>query len=170
MELLEMPKKYQSMLLAEAEKPRGEQRIKPDLFIEIYKSYSTMTRYVPEVTEEIRKSDYVEAMVEKYLDGVITNVVSFREVSKIARAERAGVDRKRAVPVLLRLVNRPKYSIHDAYRDTVQAAYEERELRSKLNSIIDKLEELPKDEPLGEDLVEVLSKLKRMINQLLRQQ
>src|SRR5439155_26668680 len=38
LDLLDLPSKYQKLLLKEAEKPRAEQRIKADLFIEIYKS------------------------------------------------------------------------------------------------------------------------------------
>src|SRR5580704_16423471 len=38
LELLDLPAKYQKLLLREAEKPRNQQRIKADLFIEVYKS------------------------------------------------------------------------------------------------------------------------------------
>ena len=50
-------------------------------------------------------------MVQKYLADVIDNVVHFREVSKIARAEHAGVSREEAIPVLVKLVKNKTYSI-----------------------------------------------------------
>lgn len=89
-DLLELPQKYQTMLLKEAEKPREEQRIKVDLFIEIYKSLHAVERHAPEVLDQVSKPQYVDSLVKKYLDGVVENVVAFREVSKIARAELTG--------------------------------------------------------------------------------
>src|SRR6266446_5893901 len=38
LDLLDLPERYQRLLLREAEKPKHEQRVKADLFIEIYKS------------------------------------------------------------------------------------------------------------------------------------
>ncbi len=47
LELLDLPTKYRKMLLKEAEKPRSQQKIKADLFIEVYKSMRAVERYVP---------------------------------------------------------------------------------------------------------------------------
>lgn len=80
LELLDLPKKYQTMLLEEAKKPRNQQRIKPDLFLETYKSMHTVERYTPEVFEQVSKLEFVDAMVDKYMSGVVDNVV------KIGRA------------------------------------------------------------------------------------
>jgi ParB family transcriptional regulator, chromosome partitioning protein len=92
-DLLDLPAKYQKMLIREAAKPRKEQKIKPDLFMEIYKSLHAIERYTPEVFDSVEKPEYVEAMVDKYTSGVVENVVGYRELARIARAERAGVDR-----------------------------------------------------------------------------
>ncbi len=56
LELLDLPKKYQTMLLKEAEKPRDQQRIKVDLFIEIYKSLHAVERHLPEIMARIGRS------------------------------------------------------------------------------------------------------------------
>ena len=65
LELLDLPARYRRMLLKEAEKPRGEQRIKADLFIEVYKSLHTVERHVPEVFDKVEKAEYVDSMVTK---------------------------------------------------------------------------------------------------------
>ncbi len=167
LDLLDLPQKYQHLLLKEAEKPRSEQRIKADLFIEVYKSLHAVERHAPEVLQEVSKPKYVEAMVQKYVDGVIDNVVGYREVSKIARAELAGVNKRAAVPVLVKLVKEKSYSIKDAYQDTVQAAYDQRDLLTKLEGVTSRLSEIKAGTRLSQQMKTVLEGLRTEIDRLL---
>lgn len=167
LDLLDLPQKYQRMLLKEAEKPRGEQRIKADLFIEVYKSLHAVERHAPEVLDEVSKTKYIDSMVQKYVRGVIDNVVAYREVSRIARAELAGVDRREAIPALVKLVKTRDYSIKDAYRDTVQAAYERRDLLSRLQGVADRLKAIPTGADLDPGMREILERLRSEIARLL---
>lgn len=141
LDLLGLPKKYQRALIKEAEKPRKEQRVTADLFIEIYKSLHAVERYTPEVFKDVTRSEYIHSMVHKYTRGVVDNVVGYREVSRIARAERAGVNRLKAMPVIVRLVKDEDYSVKNAFKDTVEAAYEQRDLLTRLRATIEKLSE-----------------------------
>jgi ParB family chromosome partitioning protein len=167
LDLLDLPQKYQQLLLKEAGKPRNEQRIKADLFIEVYKSLHAVERHAPEVLEEVSKPKYVDSMVQKYVDGVVDNVVGYREVSKIARAQLAGVDRAAAVPTLVKLVKEKSYSIKDAYRDTVQAAYERRDLLTKLDGVTSRLSEIKTGTRLSADMRTALERLRTEIDRLL---
>lgn len=167
LELLDLPQKYQTMLVKESEKPRAEQRVRADLFIEIFKSFNAIERHTPEVLEAVTKSRYIDTMVQKYLEGTIDNVVHFREVSKIARAENAGVDKQEAVPVLIRLVQNKSYSIRDAYHDTVEAAYERRDLITRLGGIAEKLAEFRSGSRLTKEVREALELVRTQIERLL---
>ncbi|MGH7800736.1 MAG: ParB/RepB/Spo0J family partition protein [Thermodesulfobacteriota bacterium] len=135
LDLLELPKKYQKMLLMEAEKPRDQQKVTPDLFVEINKSYNVIERYTPEVFNSIDKSEYVDSMVSKYINGIVNNVVRFRDISKIARAELAGGSKSEVVPILVKLAKKPEYRIEEAFGDTVQINYELRDLKSKVSGL-----------------------------------
>src|SRR5260370_37530281 len=73
LELLELPKRYQRMLLDEAQKPRSQQKVKVDLFIEIFKSFNAVKRHVPEVLSKVSKEEYVDTMVDKYKRNVVDN-------------------------------------------------------------------------------------------------
>lgn len=138
-ELLNLPEKYQKLLLEEAAKPKNQQRVTPDVFIEVNNSQHVVERYVPKVFKKVDKDQYVDAMVEKYMHKVINNVVKFRDVAKIARAELAGVDQNEAARAIVKLVKDKNYTIEQAYQDTVEAAYIQRDLASRLKTITDKL-------------------------------
>ena len=167
LDLLNLPAKYQRLLLKEAEKPRAEQRVKADLFIEVYKSLHAIERHAPEVLESVSQANYIDSMVQKYLDGVVDNVVGYREVSKIARAELAGVSKRDALPVLVRLVRNKNYSIKEAFQDTVQAAYERRDLLTKVNGLRTRLAETRAGSRLSTEMRDALEQLRSEINRLL---
>jgi ParB/RepB/Spo0J family partition protein len=166
-ELLELPKHYRNMLLREAEKPRDQQRITPDLFIEVFKSFRAVERHVPDALNEFTKAQYTDAMVKKYQAGVIDNVVAFREVSKIARAELAGVSKKEATPTIIRLVKEKDYGIKQAFQDTVESAYEQRDLVTKLIGLREKLSKYKSSKQLKDDVRTALQELRAEINRLL---
>jgi len=165
--LLAMPEKYKEMLLKEAEKPKNKQKVTADLFLEAYKAVNVIGRYQPKVLFAIEKPAYVDALIDKYLNGIVTNIVKFREVSKIARAELAGEDPEIAIPVLKKLALNPEYTIQQAYDDSVKSAYENRELKSKLENIkllIDKYKsssDLPNE--ILYQIEELYSVLKRLL-------
>lgn len=167
LELLELPQRYQDMLLAEAEKPRDKQVITADVFVEVNKSKRVIRRYQPEVFEQVSPDGFVDAMVEKYRDGVVNNVVRFRDVSKIARAERAGGDPNEAAPVLVRLVKDKSYKIEDAYRETVQSAYVTRDLGSRVTALMLRLESFGRSTEIPGNLRRDLRELRARIDELL---
>lgn len=168
LDLLDLPAKYQNMLLKEAEKPRNQQKVKADLFIEVYKSMHAVERYVPVVFKQVTKAAYVDSMVKKYVGGVVDNVVAFREVSKIARAELAGGDKEKAAPTIIKLVKNKKYSIAQAFEDTVQAAYEQRDLLTRLRGITAKLGAYKTARGLSQEIRAALEDLKTEIDRMLR--
>ena len=75
------------------------------------------------VFEQMPEDAFVDAMVEKYRNEVVTSVTSFRDISKMARAERAGEDPEDVTPVLVRLITTPEMRIEDAFEETVRTAY-----------------------------------------------
>lgn len=165
--LLNLPAKYRDMLIQEAYKPRTQQRIKPDLFLEIDKSLQTVKRYMPYLTHAVPDTEYVDAFVQKYEKGIIDSVTDFREISKIARAERAGVDTDDVAPVIIRLVQDNNYTIQQAFKDTVQKAYEQRDLTTKVKGLSTTLTEF-KRKGLNAEVREVLAQLRAEIDRLLR--
>lgn len=168
LELLDLPAKHRKLLLAEAEKPKEEQSITADVYIEVLKSQRVIKRYVPAVFEETTEGEYLDVMVEKYRAGVVKNVVRYRDVSRIARAERAGEDPEVAQRALIRLIREPKRTIEKAYESTVRVAYLDRDLTTRAAGLSDRLEILRDEgEPLSEALSEELTRLRRLIDEIM---
>jgi ParB family chromosome partitioning protein len=167
-EIIELPQKYKDILMKESLKPRKDQRIKVDLFLEIFKSYSVIEKNTPEVLNHISKKQYVESMVGKYESGVVDNVVHYREVSKIAKSERAGIDRKESVRVLVKLVNDKGYGIQEAYKDTVELAYQKLGLTKKAKDIIEIIAKIKSTKGLDDETLATLRELYDSVGRLLR--
>ena len=168
LELLELPSKYQKLLLKEAEKPKEDQEITADLFIEVLKSRRAIKRYVPEVFDSVGEDGYLDAMVEKYRTNVVENVVRFRDVSRIARAERASEDPRAAAKALVKLVKQPSRTIEQAYDNTVRAAYLDRDLTTRAVGLVEKLLVLSEaGDKVSEGLKVELKRLRDLIDKLL---
>lgn len=166
-EILALPAKYRRKLMREAEKPRDQQTITPDLFLEINKAKQTIKKYVPKVFDEVSERQFMDSLVNKYEDGVISNVVAIRDISRIARAERAGKRADEVRPVLLRLSRDRRYTIERAYRDTVEGAYRARDVGSRAESLLERLRQLPRNCRLDQSVKESLLALRTELNRLL---
>jgi len=167
-DLLALPKKYREMLLKEAEKPRSEQRITPDLFIEINKSRRVLEKYAPDVFDVVSPTQYVDRMVTKYKKGVVKNVVRFRDVSKMARGARAGVKPREVVPILKDLIGHPEATIERAYEATVKTAYEYRDVASRASGLLERLSVHAVRATMPPDVVATLRRLRDRLNDILR--
>jgi ParB family chromosome partitioning protein len=154
--LIDLPKKYQDMLLEEIKKPKNKQTISEDFFIEMEKSLKTVERAMPEVIPNKDKARQV--LLKKYKDGVIANIVDFRKVGKIARAKKVNADPEEAQEAIRRLLTEPTYSIEKAWNETVSEAYAERDIVTGIERLLAKLDEV-KSEELDEDVREKLEEL-----------
>jgi ParB/RepB/Spo0J family partition protein len=167
LELLDLPKRYQNLLLEEGKKPRDQQKITADVFVEVNKSKRVIEQYQPEVFESVSEEQFVDGMVDKYREGVVNNVVRFRDISKIARVERTEGDPAIAAPALIRLVRDKSYKIETAYEDTVQSAYVVRDVGSRITALASRLAELDRSQPLPQAVVDDLRGLRATIDELL---
>jgi ParB family transcriptional regulator, chromosome partitioning protein len=166
LELLELPQEYQDMLLEEAAKPRDQQVIKADLFVEINKASRTIERYIPEVFARVPPRQFLDSMVQKYRSGIVNNVVAYRDISRMARAERAGANRTAAVPAIIRLVQKPDLKIERAYEQTVRSEYEARDIATRASALADRLAGIGSAEDLSDDARAALARLREELDRL----
>lgn len=154
--LTDLPKKYQEMLLDELKKPKSKQALSEDFFIEMEKSLKTVMRAMPDVIEN--RDHAREVLLKKYKDKVIDNIVDFRKVAKIARAKAVDADPDKAKAAIRRLIADPSYSITQAWTETVSEAYAERDIVSRIETLLAKLDEV-QAEAIDDDVKEKLEEL-----------
>jgi ParB/RepB/Spo0J family partition protein len=162
--LIDLPENYKDDILAELNKPKSQQKITEDLFIEMERALKTVERAMPMV---IGNKDVVrDILLKKYKSGVINNRVHFRNIAKIARAEAVGFDPEAAAKQLRQLFANNNYSIEDAFLNSVGEAYKERDVGTRVTSLLGILETLEPEDIEGE-LKEKLQALEKKLAAIL---
>ena len=164
--LADLPSKYKEDMLDELKKPKPEQKLTEDLFIEMERALKTVERALPDAIDN--KDRVRRVLISKYQTGVIGNRVHFRNVAKIARAERVSVSARAATHALKKLFTDNNYSIDAAFRDSVSEAYSERDIQTNAKALLDQLDSLATG-TVGKDVRQVLDRLYRRLGEVLKE-
>lgn len=164
--LLELPEEYRLMILDELVKPKQLQKLTEDFFIEMERALKTVQNRMPALIPEPDKDRVRQTLIQKYKQNVIPNVVHFRQLAKIARAESVDADQKRAETVLEKLFKNNTYSIEKAFSESVSEAYLERDIETRIRALLDRLNEIESGD-LDEDVREALAELQDRIGEIL---
>lgn len=168
--LIDLPEQYKEILRVELEKPKLQQRLSEDFFIEMEKSLKAVVRRIPEY--EPRLDDIRDTLVEKYREKLIPAVTDFRSLSKIATAiDSLGIAQRTAKKSLDKVFDRgKKYSIRDAYVSTVEFSYDEKKAARYIDSLTRFVNEIVKDEKeseLDDELIMAMGELVALMDKLL---
>jgi hypothetical protein len=164
---MDLPDEYRDQLQSDLQKPKNQQQLSEDFFIELERSLKTVERALPEAL--IDKNEARDVLIEKYKRKIIPNLVDLRYIPKIARASTVSADSARAVTALRTLFKPNDYSPERAYAQSVSEAYTEREVISRIEAILGRLEELDprKLEPDFRDaLQQLLRRLAKVLGRL----
>lgn len=164
--LIDLPQQYKDLILDELHKPKSKQKLTEDMFIEMERALTRVSRTMPELVEE-RRDEIRDVLIEKYKSETIDNIVDFRLISKMASttkiAEEKVSDAKKA---LKRLFQSNNYSAREAFNDSVSSLFQEKEVLSRINSLIDRIEEFDAEE-IDDELRGALGTLVDKANELL---
>ncbi len=165
--LMDLPNSYRQQILDELKKPKPKQKLTEDFFIEMERALKTVERTMPDVIDD--KNRIRDVLIQKYKTETIDNITSFRSLSRIARADLVAADRQKASAVLTRLFSSNDYSINRAFSDSVQEAYTERELLTRIHSLIERLDAIAIseiDEEIRRSLQELSARISRILERL----
>lgn len=163
--LLTFDKKYQDMMILATK----EERIKADFFVELYPIFSLIKEYLPEVDKKYERNEIITKFLEKYQRQVITDVIDFRQLSRMIRAIDKGASRRNVQKLTEKLLEDPNFSIREAYDMAARAVYDIIALEKTCATLKDSLSTLEVD-LIAErpSLVTQLEDLKKSIDQVLR--
>ncbi|MFQ5821916.1 MAG: ParB/RepB/Spo0J family partition protein [Candidatus Heimdallarchaeota archaeon] len=162
--LLTFDKKYQDLMLLAAR----EERIKPDFFVELYPIFRLMKKYLPAVDKKYERNEIIDKFLEKYQKRVITDVIDFRQLSRMIRAIDKGASRRNVQKLTERLLEDPSFSIREAYDLAARAVYDIMALEKTCIALRDSLSTLEVDLVAEHpSLVAKLKELKKSIDQVL---
>ncbi|MYH21723.1 MAG: ParB/RepB/Spo0J family partition protein [Acidobacteria bacterium] len=168
--LIELPERFKDMLLHELALPKLQQKLSEDLFIEMERSLKTVTNRLPEYVERI--DDTRDALVSKFRQGLIPAVTDFRQLSKIATAvDNISLPRAAAVRSLDAVFDPTSdKGIREAYVQTVEFGYDEKDAIRRLQSLIgflDRILEMHRVDTLDEDFLDHARELHGKLTRIL---
>jgi ParB/RepB/Spo0J family partition protein len=164
--LIELPTMYRELLLDELKKPRSQQKLTEDFFIEMEKALRTVERTMPKAIPD--KNAARDVLIAKYRNEVIKDLLDLRYLPKIAKAEQVNFDTKAAAASLKRVFSMNAYSLEQAFEETVAAAYTEKDLYSRITQVITRLDDIEANE-LEQNVLTALKELRSRISQILRE-
>lgn len=163
--LLGLPESYRKELLAELKKPRSEQKITVDHVLEATKGAEALRKR--ELISPDEENALRRAIIAKFRKSVIKNTVDPRKLARLARAvERGEVSTAVAKRVVKRLIDEPRYSIDDAFRQSVEEVDYEHGLEQLTERLIARLDEHQQRGYSPSD--KLLSLLKALAERLIR--
>lgn len=162
--LLALPQSYRDELMDELNKPRSKQVITVDHVLEITRGTTALRKRDAIDTEESEER-LRKALLAKVRSGVIISTVEARRLPRIARAlDREEITGDRVRRIIDRLTREPKYSIEDAFRDSVEQADYQHATAQTASRLVDRLEQhLKREYEATPDLVAVLERLRRLL-------
>jgi len=165
--LMNLPQHHIDLLRSELKKPKNEQRLSEDFYIEMERALTTVARSMPDlIPDDIERENVRQSLLEKYQKRIIKNLVDLRKIARVARAEKVNADPSIAHNELEKLFSRPNYTIDQAYEKSVSDAYLGRNIKTIIESLIDDLNEIGQ-EPVDGALIELLENLEEIVRQIL---
>jgi ParB/RepB/Spo0J family partition protein len=162
--LMELPEMYREQLLEELHKPKPQQKLTEDFFIEMERALKTCERAMPGLINNKNKAR--DIIIKKYRSGVIKDIVDLRLLPRIAKAEKVKADVDLAEESLQRVFTSNDYSIERAYEETVSWAYSGIDLVQRIRGIAERLDDIEPDE-VEPDVMQALQDLNERIERLL---
>jgi ParB family chromosome partitioning protein len=138
--LLALPEEYRKELLDELNKPKSEQVLTVDHVLEATTAASLLRKR--KIVDEETEDHLRRAVLGKFRTGVINNTVAPRKLARLAQAVgRQEVSLRIARDVVGRLIREPKYTIDEAFHDSIEKVDFEHGIEQQASRLIDLLQE-----------------------------
>jgi ParB family chromosome partitioning protein len=170
-ELLELDKKYQDMILEYYTKGEpSDFRFSEDFFLEMNKALKSIKKFQRDLYEEYGKSGLIDRFVEKRRANVISDVIDFRKIPDIIGAARKGAPESDVKETLRRLFDETGFSIEEAYKEAAEPVIKAQSIEDLCKKLIEQLETSERHFPgflKRENFANLLEKVQSLIRKSL---
>jgi len=163
----DLPGRYKDRLLIELDRPRPLQVLTVDHVLESVRGAESLQKQ--DIIDEEEEESLADALVEKFTKQTLKSTVEPRKLPRIARAvKRNELSLAVARIVTLRLINDPKYTVDDAFRDSVERVDFEHNIEQVTSRLSRQIQEhIARSYTLGSQLEGALRQLRDEIDQVL---
>jgi ParB family chromosome partitioning protein len=167
--LLDLPPPYRKILEEELSKPKAQQALSEDFFIEMERALKTVRGRVPGAITDLNKAR--DALIDKTRRKVIRNITDFRMLSKMATSvDNLGLTRSQVAHIIKQIVEPGNdISISATYAAHFEFGYDQRKIGINVSSLVNFLDsfESGKKFDLEDDLVGELRRLRASLERIL---
>lgn len=169
--LLDLPKKYQDMILNETAKELPKRKFSEDFFLEMMAAISSIKRFFIDIYDNYGIEGLIEKFVEKQRQGKIKNITDFRKINKIVGGARKGVPEITIKETLEKLIKNVNFTLDEAYV-VVEPSYSILDIEKQCARIKKSLKDftiLPKEKKQRSYLVKELQELRDLIDKKIKE-
>ena len=173
-ELLDLPEKYQYMILEyyRAGEP-SDYKFSEDFFLEMNRALKSIRKFRRDIYDKYSRHGLIERFVEKRKANVITDVIDFRKIPEIIGATRKGAPEEEVKNNLLRLLEDVNFKIDDAYKNVAEPLIKAQNIEDLCSELIFQFSELSSDWLRSfskrERFLIVMKELRDIINKTIRE-
>lgn len=143
--LLRLPEKYREQLREELGKPKAQQLLTEDFFLELSDAVSAIRRHQPSLLRQVTEDDLMDAFVERRQRGELQNIVDLRAVTDVANYDRSGISQERSLALLERIVSDEAASLNALHDEVLESNKQVRAIIGTVGRLTSALSEISAD-------------------------
>lgn len=164
--ILRLPRPYLDIIREEQDLPRTKQTLTVDHLLEVTRGAAALER--AKVLGEGQREELERSLIEKFQGRKLVSTVEPRLLTRMARAvTRDDVPREVVTSSVERLISDPRFTVSEAYDQSVSQAEDEHNLEMLTKRLITKVTELSGIHALAPTTRETLRELRTAIDRLL---
>lgn len=168
--LLRLPTRYREMLRAELVKPKAQQVLTEDFFLEAGDAVSAIRRNQPDLYDNYGQTELLDRIVARRVAGNLRSIVDLRVVADLANYEKSKISKRESTKRLKEIIEDPSSDLRAIYRETLHVTSVLKTTGSAVSKFLRELRDIDVDaltETAAAELAETLGEVRSAVDVLL---
>jgi len=168
--LLRLPLKYLNVLKSELGKPKSEQVLTEDFFLEAGDAVSAIRRNQSELYDQYGQTDLLDRLVERRTHGSLRSITDLRVVADLANYEKSKITKRESAKRLRQIIEDPNADLRAIYVETLHVGSQVKTIGASATRFLRDLEEVDADaltETAAAELIEKLTLVRDSVTTLI---